>query len=125
MTRSLPRRQNSRYQGTPAFQLRDRNNGNLTSSYSYGIWEPPTFVERRSSRLYTVTAQDIGRLDLLANRFLNSVNLWWVLAYVNNISDPTTDMFVGQELTIPRIADVRSGLSNLENQGRVRSSLGR
>lgn len=75
----------------------------------YGLWQYPNFVNRPEIPLkegtyyrYTVTASDIGRIDLIAWKYYRNVYWWWVIALVNHISNPITDLTIGTVLLIPR-----------------------
>lgn len=75
----------------------------------YGLWKPAqikshpeTALDDGTYDLYTVTIADIGRLDLIAWKYYNSVDWWWVIAYYNSIVNPLVDMVEGQVLRIPK-----------------------
>jgi hypothetical protein len=75
----------------------------------YEMWKPPAFTARAELDLpdgqfdlYTVSEKDVARLDALAWRFYQDVTLWWVIAWVNNIDNPLTDMTAGMVLQIPK-----------------------
>jgi hypothetical protein len=75
----------------------------------YGLWKYPDFQSRPEIPLkegtyyrYTVTAVDIGRIDLIAWKYYRNVNWWWVIAMVNHIANPLTDLVIGQVLLIPK-----------------------
>jgi len=50
---------------------------------------------------YDVRSTDIGRLDLLADRFYDDERLHWLIALANAFIDPIAEMFVGQKIFIP------------------------
>jgi len=75
----------------------------------YGLWKPPDFRSRSELPLeegaysrYTITKNDIGRIDLIAWKFYEEVSWWWVIALVNHITNPLTDLKIGDVLLIPR-----------------------
>lgn len=41
------------------------------------------------------------RLDLIADQYLGTPDLWWVIAEINNMADPLVTVAVGTELRIP------------------------
>ena len=68
----------------------------------YGLWKPVALAARPEMQLpagtydyYTITVTDIGRLDLIAWRFYNDVNWWWVIALANHIRNQLTSMIRG------------------------------
>jgi nucleoid-associated protein YgaU len=95
---------NSRYALTPLVTDPVRNVRRT------GPWVPPT-ISRVGATFYTVTSADIRRLDNLSYRFYGDPTLWWVLALVNAIANPLTDMVVGQVLTIPTANAVTTALT--------------
>ena len=74
----------------------------------YGLWKSPELRPRPELSLlegtykrYTVTASDIGRIDLIAWKFYRNVSWWWVIARYNSIENALTDLVIGQVLLIP------------------------
>lgn len=74
----------------------------------YGLWKAPDIrprpempLEEGTYKRYTVTASDIGRLDLVAWKFYQNVSWWWVIARYNSIQNALTDMIIGQVLLVP------------------------
>lgn len=52
------------------------------------------------------------RLDIIANKYYNDSKLWWVLAMVNNISNPISDNLVGKILWIPTMSSlIKNGVT--------------
>jgi len=49
-----------------------------------------------------------ARLDLLSFQYYNTVTLWRVIAAVNDISDPLTEVWAGRILRIPYAPNVFS-----------------
>lgn len=46
-----------------------------------------------------------GRMDLISYIHYETVNLWWLIAHVNNIMDPITDLEAGMVLKIPSVSE--------------------
>jgi hypothetical protein len=74
----------------------------------YGLWKAPAIKTLPELPLsegtyfrYTITAADIGRIDLIAWRHYQDVNLWWVIARCNGIANPFEDLVIGRVLLIP------------------------
>jgi len=81
----------------------------------FQLWTQPPFrvitlgpaaVEGVDFSRHTVNPGEIARLDLIASRYYEDVNLWWVIATVNNIKNPWLEMYPGQQLLIPNRDDV-------------------
>lgn len=108
----------SRYRRTPLLQ------GNATLSlpnreiteqhYLWATWEAVEFdlPPDPADDYYQLAAKDIGRLDNLAWDFYGDPELWWLIAYVNRITDPLffTDFLVDPtddpktgELSLPEV----------------------
>lgn len=58
-------------------------------------------VPDASDVLYPVPQAGEARLDLIANKFYGTPELWWVVALVNNILDPLVGAPVGRTIRIP------------------------
>lgn len=69
------------------------------------------------SDIYIIT--NIGdRLDLIASKYYNDVNLWWIIAQANQIGKGTLNIAAGTQLRIPQnIAKIFSDLDTI-NQTR-------
>lgn len=62
----------------------------------------PSVIPPEDIPYYYVT-QDGDRLDVLAYKFYNNSEMWWVLAKANNLSDGTIGIPIGTQLFIPNI----------------------
>jgi hypothetical protein len=69
----------------------------------------PDFPVADTDRYVEVDSQYLGRLDLMSYDQYDDVELWWVIALVNDINT-IEDMFIGQKLRVPSIANVREYL---------------
>lgn len=111
MSRRVQLSSASRMQATPLFQLRD-SDGNVTNEYAWGTWEPPDIPSDATDDVHVVTDNDLGRVDLLADKFYGNVSLYWIILHVNDIMDQfTTDptmlgLVPGTVLRIPKKARV-------------------
>jgi hypothetical protein len=61
----------------------------------------PVFPTSKNDQIITIDQKYLGRLDMIANDYYNDVNLWWVIALVNNIELIPESMFIGMTLVIP------------------------
>lgn len=59
-----------------------------------------------------VTLVNYRRLDLIAWKYYGNVKLWWVIAMVNDIIDPWTDLEPGDLIRIPTSMNVFNALRN-------------
>ena len=66
----------------------------------FGLMKP-VITPDPTDELWPVTAVGAYRFDLMADAYYGSVNLWWVIASVNNILDPLQGAQPGTFLRIP------------------------
>lgn len=74
----------------------------------YGFWKVPAVkslpelpLDQGTYEIYTIGESDIRRVDLIAWKFYQDVNMWWVLCVYNNIANPFEDLTPGQKILIP------------------------
>jgi len=76
-------------------------------------WDRITISLDPTDTTYVVEKKFAGRLDLITAVFLGEQNVanWWVVAMMNNILDPYTEVYEGRVLYIP----TRERMSSLLN----------
>lgn len=76
-----------------------------TSSTAIEWWERATFTTDPTDTVYVVEPKFEGRLDLIVAMHLGEkyITRWWVVAMINNILDPFTEVFTGRVLYLPSI----------------------
>ena len=79
----------------------DSKNGDF-----FGTRQPLKLREHPSDLFHVVTDADSKRIDLIAWRYYRDVNLWWVIAEFNNISNPL-EIPTGTTLRIPSYSRVQ------------------
>jgi hypothetical protein len=79
------------------------------------LWEPPVIDEAPDDIFYTVARND--RIDLLAFRFYNSAELWWVIALANDFRLLPNDMTENMRLRVPSPARVFTKILRGANRG--------
>jgi hypothetical protein len=88
----------SRYRSTRYFQ---RDIPEVGTFVEPETWSPPN-IKPSSSDLFTkVQSGEEGRLDLVAARVYKMQQLWWVIAFINDIIDPFEEVTVGKILRYP------------------------
>ena len=95
----------SRYKSARYFQ---RNIPGVGMFVEPETWTPPAIKPSPNDYFTLVGSGEAGRLDLVAARVYRMEQLWWVIAYVNNIIDPFTEVVAGMTLRYPRFSDVVS-----------------
>ena len=65
-----------------------------------------SYIKNRSVINHTLSAYEVGRLDLIAYKYYGDVQLWWIIAQANSIIDPIDGMSAGDILVIPSLRDV-------------------
>jgi hypothetical protein len=78
----------------------------------YSLWQTPSIRTFDTDKRHTVTAADIGHLDAIAYKYYQTEEYWWVLAWINRIACPITDMYIGQQLVIPDISEITTGMTS-------------
>jgi hypothetical protein len=78
----------------------------------FDIWEPINFPESDDDIIHKVIETEVGRLDLIANRYYNNPNLWWVIAHANKVEDIFEEIILGVRLRIPSFDRVRTVLNS-------------
>ena len=79
----------------------DSKNGDF-----YGTRQPLKLRKDSSDLFHVVTDADSKRIDLIAWKYYRDVNLWWVIAEFNNISNPL-EIPTGTTLRIPSYSRVQ------------------
>lgn len=64
-----------------------------------------TSLEFTAFTLFTVPQIFLGRLDLVSYAAYGIPDYWWLIAQVNDIMDPFSDMYTGQVLKIPSLGE--------------------
>lgn len=77
-------------------------------------WERAVFEADPTDLLYVVEDRFKGRLDLITAIYLGEQNVryWWVVAMINNVLDPYTEVTTGTIIRIPtrdRLQNMVSG----------------
>ena len=90
--------------------------GGITEVNSTALewWDREVFQSTDTDTVYTVPAKYAGRLDLITAVVVGEEHVahWWVVAMINNILDPHTEIFEGRVLYIPtkeRLASLING----------------
>lgn len=65
-------------------------------------------VAAPSDDLYTVPPGGVNRLDAISNAFYGTPSLWWVIAAVNNVTDPLIGVALNTTIRIPAKARLAS-----------------
>ena len=73
---------NSRYNWSVLYL--DSKNGDF-----YGTRQPLKLPKHKTDMYHQVTEADSRRIDLIAWRYYHDVSLWWIIAEVNNVGNPT------------------------------------
>jgi hypothetical protein len=66
----------------------------------FGLMQPAV-VPDDTDELWVVPPAGVPRLDLLANDFYGTPQLWWVLSSVNNMLDPLVSVPTGTAIRVP------------------------
>lgn len=90
--------------------------GGVTEVNQFALewWDRQFFTIDPSDSIYIVEKKFEGRIDLITASYLGEkfVANWWVIAMINNILDPYTEIYEGRVLYIPtrdRVAAILNG----------------
>jgi hypothetical protein len=66
----------------------------------------PEFLDADDDKIISLDQRYQGRLDLLSFDFYGTTKYWWVIAYVNGITQVPTEVMVGRVIRLPTNARV-------------------
>lgn len=72
----------------------------------WGTRPPVEIPESEDDQFHVVTQADADRIDLIAYKYYDDVQLWWIIAEANRISNPL-NLEIGSTLRIPAIETVQ------------------
>lgn len=86
--------------------------GGTTETNKIGLdwWERRTLPKDPSDIIYYVENIYANRIDLLSSIFYGDSRYWWVIAQINDILDPHSEISPGRMLVIPTKDRVFSSL---------------
>ncbi len=96
---SVPRRRRDmpgRYHRSWAYQDTDKN-------YFLGTFTVPELPPHSSDQIYAIEPGDVGRPDLISYKMYKTPAYYWVLLWINGISDPFEGMYPGMAVRIPTL----------------------
>ena len=70
----------------------------------FETWRNLKIPKTDEDMFHEVRVKDKYRIDLIAHKYYNNQDLWWVIALANNVKDPFFDLEVGEILRIPSIS---------------------
>lgn len=83
-----------------------------TDGICFTLWEIPDIPKSDQDIFYTVTAGKANRLELISYNQYGTTELWWVIATVNDISDPFVEAVPGTVLRVPALSELYSYFAN-------------
>lgn len=86
--------------------------GGTTTTNAIGLdwWERRILPKDPSDIIYYVENQYENRIDLIAAIFYGDARYWWVIAQINDIIDPHSEISPGRMLVIPTKTRVFSNI---------------
>ena len=98
----------SRYENNKIIKSKD-----LNRVYKSNIYPK---IERSATDIYIITRSG-DRLDLLANKYYNDQNLWWIIAVANNLGGSGLIVPPAKQLRIPtEVANILSEYQELQEE---------
>ncbi len=80
--------------------------------FCFTRWDIPDIPKTQNDTFYTVEKGNENRLELISYMLYKTTQLWWVLASVNNISDPFVEVIAGTILRVPALSELYSYFVN-------------
>jgi len=96
-----PNRPLSRYNKIELLLTKSDKNNDIPSYPVQASWEPPTIPVLPQDRYVEVLPEWQHRPDLISLEFYGNEQLYWVIAYANEMVDPFAETYVGRRLRIP------------------------
>ncbi|MBO7526336.1 MAG: hypothetical protein J6T74_00390 [Clostridia bacterium] len=87
------------------------------NEYDLGSMEFGNF-DFGSVQYYMVKDVDVGRPDILSQRFYGTTNFWWFVCWFNGISDVWNDLRVGMVIKYPAFEKVREAIKLYSKEGK-------
>jgi len=81
----------------------------------------PKFIDQKQVATFRVNQAREFRLDLIADDFYSDTSLWWLLALVNKILDPVSEVSIGKVLIIPSLVDIEDFYQAIQARKRLNS----
>lgn len=91
------------YRGIPQRYRKSWSYKDKDSVYFLGTFKPVSISPHATDILYFVEAGDIARPDLISYKFYRTTELYWVILWINGISDPFEGIFPGMLLRVPTL----------------------
>jgi hypothetical protein len=72
----------------------------------WGTWIAPEVPYSPSDIYHTVTEADESRIDLIAYKYYQTPELWWVIAEANGLMFPCEELAEGTVLRVPDLGNL-------------------
>lgn len=92
-----------RSRNTPARHRKSWGYQDMEGNYFLGSFPTTEIPPHPSDTLYVVEATDAGRPDLIAYKLYKDPAFYWIILWLNNISDPFEGIYPGALLRIPAL----------------------
>jgi len=76
----------------------------------------PEFPQNDNDQIITIDSKYEGRIDLLAEDYLGSVEYWWFIALMNDLRVLPNDLGIGKEIRIPAPESVSAYMQKAKAQ---------
>lgn len=73
------------------------------SRYFMGTFSPPEIPPHPTDQIYSIELGEVARPDLISYKVYKTPVYYWVILWLNGISDPYEGMFAGMALRIPTL----------------------
>ena len=73
------------------------------------------YIKSRAVRIVSINQDMENNADLISYKYYGTSDWWWLICFVNNITDPFTELTRGTQIVIPELADVSNFLQTKES----------
>jgi len=84
----------------------DPNGRTIIDPINFSFSEFYNFIKDKEALIHRVTEDQEAMPDLISFINYNSENYWWIICFINKISDPLTELPPGKILGIPLLNDI-------------------
>lgn len=76
----------------------------------FGLWKKPDIILEGDEKVITISSDQEGQLDLIAEKEYDDRSLFWAIASVNGIRSVTDEVVSGLKIIIPHLENIRVAL---------------
>ena len=98
----------SKYNRTKYFSIAETKNGEVLDLLDNRWDKFNDYLKDKQTASFKILPKHAGRLDLISFDAYNSVQYWWIIAKINAIINPITEITAGKIIAIPLLTDIEN-----------------